>query len=94
MVEIPVEFRSAIAQFQKWYMVSPNATAILTTPNTAGYATEENFSWVVENLLYFDKTFANDHKLGVTFCNLLKNQEEKIPATSVAGVIIPLSLMV
>lgn len=45
----------------------PNATSHLTNrPNTAGYSNEERFSWVLENLLFIDKTFAGVHKIGIT----------------------------
>ena len=65
---------------------------ILKTPNTAGYATEENFSWVVENLLYFDKTFANTHKIGVTLLQSSQKSRRENISTSVTGLINPLSL--
>jgi len=45
----------------------PEATSHLTNrPNTASYSNEERFSWVMENLLFIDKTFAEVHTVGVT----------------------------
>src|SRR5690606_5506974 len=45
----------------------PDATSHLTNrPNTASYSNEERFSWVMENLLFIDKTFAEVHKIGIT----------------------------
>ncbi len=45
----------------------PDATSHLTNrPNTASYSNEERFSWVMENLLFIDKTFADVHKIGIT----------------------------
>jgi len=70
----------------------PNATSHLKTPNTAGYAVEENFSWVVENLLYFDKTFATKHRVGVTLLQSSQKSRRESSSTSVSGVINPLSL--
>ena len=45
----------------------PNATSHLTNrPNTASYNTDERFTWVAENLLFFNKKFGTKHDLGVT----------------------------
>lgn len=71
----------------------PDATSHLTNrPSTAGYATEDNFSWVVENLLYFNKTFAKNHVVGVTLLQSSQKSRRENTSTSVTGTINPLSL--
>jgi TonB-linked SusC/RagA family outer membrane protein len=58
---------SQLRNYRVGTWTGPNATSHLTTrPNTASYSNEERFSWVVENLLYIDKTFADVHKIGIT----------------------------
>jgi hypothetical protein len=87
-----VNFGPQFRNFRNGTFVSLNASNYLKTPGTAGYTTQENFSWVVENLLYFDKTFANDHKIGVTLLQSSQKSRRENSAISVAGVINPLSL--
>ena len=87
-----VNFGPQFRNFRNGTFVSLNATSHLKTPGTAGYATQENFSWVVENLLFFDKTFANDHKIGVTLLQSSQKSRRENSSVSVAGVINPLSL--
>ena len=87
-----VNFGPQFRNFRNGTFVSLNATSHLKTPGTAGYATQENFSWVVENLLYFDKTFADDHKVGVTLLQSSQKSRRENSSVSVAGLINPLSL--
>ena len=87
-----VNFGPQFRNFRNGTFVSLNATSHLKTPGTAGYATQENFSWVVENLLFVDKTFANDHKIGVTLLQSSQKSRRENSSVSVAGVINPLSL--
>ena len=87
-----VNFGPQFRNFRNGTFVSLNATSHLKTPGTAGYATQENFSWVVENLLYFDKTFAKDHKVGVTLLQSSQKSRRENSSISVAGLINPLSL--
>ncbi|HET9747627.1 MAG TPA: SusC/RagA family TonB-linked outer membrane protein, partial [Chitinophagaceae bacterium] len=62
-----VNFSAQYRQFRSSSWTGPNATSHLTNrPNTASYNTQENFSWVVENLLYADKTLADIHKFNLT----------------------------
>jgi TonB-linked SusC/RagA family outer membrane protein len=71
----------------------PNATTYLNNkPNTAGYSSDNNFSWVAENLLYITKTFAQDHSLQVTLLQSAQSSRRESVAMSVAGLINPLSL--
>ena len=62
-----LNFGAQFRQYRSGAWTGPNATSHLTNkPNTASYSTTQNFAWVAENLLYFDKTFADVHTLGVT----------------------------
>ncbi|HEY6503057.1 MAG TPA: TonB-dependent receptor [Chitinophagaceae bacterium] len=88
-----VNFGAQYRQFRSSSWTGPDATSHLTNrPNTAGYATQENFSWVVENLLYFDKTIANDHKIGVTLLQSSQKSRRENASINVTGLINPLSL--
>lgn len=56
-----------LRNFRNGTWTGPEATSHLTNrPNTASYSNEERFSWVMENLLFFDKTFGEVHTVGVT----------------------------
>lgn len=58
---------SQYRDFRSGAWTGPLATAHLgARPNTAGYNDQENFSWVMENLLFVDKTFADVHTVGLT----------------------------
>jgi hypothetical protein len=62
-----LNFGAQFRQYRSGSWTGPKATSHLTNrPNTAGYSTTQNFAWVAENLLYFDKTFADVHTVGVT----------------------------
>lgn len=87
-----VNFGPQYRQFRSGTWTGPNATSHLKSPNTAAYATQENFSWVVENLLYADKTFAKVHKIGVTLLQSSQKSRRENSSTSVTGLINPLSL--
>lgn len=88
-----VNFGTQYRHYRSGTWTGPNATSHLTNrPNTAGYATEENFSWVVENLLYFDKTFARIHKVGVTLLQSAQKSRRESESISVSGTVNPLSL--
>jgi TonB-linked SusC/RagA family outer membrane protein len=88
-----VNFGAQYRHFRSGTWTGPLSTSHLSrTPNTAGYASEENFSWVVENLLYFDKTFAKMHKVGVTLLQSSQKSRRESSSTSVTGLINPLSL--
>jgi TonB-dependent starch-binding outer membrane protein SusC len=88
-----LNFGAQARNFRSGSWTGPNVTAHLTaTANRASYAREENFSWVSENLLYFDKTFAKVHSLGVTLLQSSQKSRRESTSTSVGGVVIPLSL--
>lgn len=71
----------------------PNATSHLTNkPNTASYNVDDNFSWVVENLLYFDRTFASIHKIGVTLLQSSQKSRRESVGVGVGGTTIPLAM--
>ena len=60
--------------FRTGAFTGPLATPhISARANTASYSTEESFSWVAENLLYFDKSFGPDHVVGVTLLQSAQN---------------------
>ncbi|MFI5130429.1 MAG: SusC/RagA family TonB-linked outer membrane protein [Chitinophagales bacterium] len=79
-------------QFRSGTWTGPDATSHLKTPSTAGYATQDNFSWVIENLLYVDKTINKVHKIGVTLLQSSQKSRRENTSTSVTGLINPLSL--
>jgi len=88
-----VNFGPQYRHYRSGSWTGPDATSHLTNrPNTAGYAVEENFSWVVENLLYLDKTFNKVHTLGVTLLQSSQKSRKESTSTSVTGVVNPLSL--
>lgn len=59
------DFRNyRLGQFQKG--LSQLRGGLASSPSYARYAPEQHFAYTVENLLYFDKTFASIHKVGVT----------------------------
>jgi TonB-linked SusC/RagA family outer membrane protein len=62
------------------------------SPNFAAYATEENFSWVIENLLYVDKTFAKIHRVGLTLLQSSQKSRRESVTTNVQGMINPFAL--
>jgi TonB-dependent starch-binding outer membrane protein SusC len=71
----------------------PNATNHLTNrPNTASFNVDDNFSWVVENILSFDKTFARIHKVGVTLLQSSQKARRESLGVGVAGTTVPPSL--
>lgn len=88
-----LNFGAQIRNFRSGSWTGPNVTAHLTArANTASYGRDENFSWVAENLLYFDKTFASKHTVGVTLLQSSQKSRRESTSTSVGGVVIPLSL--
>jgi TonB-linked SusC/RagA family outer membrane protein len=88
-----VNFSGQYRNLRSGSWTGPDATSHLTNrPNTAGYSTQENFSWVVENLLYVDKTFAEKHKLNVTLLQSTQKSRRESASISVTGLINPLSL--
>ncbi|TDH23538.1 TonB-dependent receptor [Segetibacter sp. 3557_3] len=88
-----VNFGAQLRNFRNGAWTGPNATNHLTNrPNTAGYTHDENFSWVAENLLYFNKDFGKAHSLGATLLqSAQKSRRESINA-NVSGTTIPISL--
>jgi TonB-dependent SusC/RagA subfamily outer membrane receptor len=82
----------SIVIFRSGAWTGPDATSHLTNrPSTAAYATDENFSWVMENLLFFNKTFGK-HAIGVTLLQSSQQARRENTSTSVTGTINPLSL--
>ena len=71
-------FGAQVRSLRNGAWTGPNATSHLgAKANTAGYSKDENFSWVLENLLYFDKTIAKEHRIGVTLLQSFQDREGK-----------------
>jgi len=88
-----INFGPQYRQYRVGTWTGADATSHLTNrPNTAGYSTQENFSWVVENLLFVDKTFSKDHVVGVTLLQSSQKSRRENAGLSVSGTINPLSL--
>ena len=88
-----INFGVQYRHFRNGAWTGPDATNHLTNrPNTAGYTSDENMSWVVENLLYFNKTFAQKHSLGVTLLQSSQKARRESISTSVSGTVVPISL--
>ncbi|WP_187261612.1 SusC/RagA family TonB-linked outer membrane protein [Pontibacter beigongshangensis] len=88
-----LNFGAQVRNFRNGAWTGPEATSHLTNrPNTAGYNREENFSWVAENLLFVDKTFADIHTIGVTLLQSQQASRRENIGTNVSSTIIPLSL--
>jgi TonB-linked SusC/RagA family outer membrane protein len=87
-----VNFGTQYRQFRSSSWTGPNATSHLTNrPSTAGYATQDNFSWVVENLLYVDKSIKS-HKFLLTLLQSAQKSRRENSSINVTGLINPLSL--
>ncbi|WP_207513956.1 SusC/RagA family TonB-linked outer membrane protein [Longitalea luteola] len=87
-----VNFGAQIRNTRNGSWTGPDVTSHLSArANTAGYERQEHFSWIVENLLYFDKTFAKAHKLGITLLQSSQHSRSENTGISVNGTVIPLS---
>lgn len=87
-----LNFGAQLRSFRNGAWTGQDATNHLTNrPNTAGYATQENFSWVAENLLYLDKTFANIHTFNVTLLQSSQKSRRENANANVTGTIYPIS---
>jgi TonB-linked SusC/RagA family outer membrane protein len=88
-----LNFGAQYRNYRNGSWTGPNATSHLTnTPNTAGFAEDNNFSWVAENLIYIDKTINKVHKIGITLLQSSQKSRRESIATNVTGTIKPLSL--
>lgn len=87
-----INFGAQLRSFRNGAWTGPNATSHLgAKPNTAAYSKDENFSWVAENLLYFDKSFGKNHTVGVTLLQSSQKSRRENTSITQSGVIIPLS---
>jgi TonB-linked SusC/RagA family outer membrane protein len=87
-----VNFGAQFRQYRSGAWTGPLATSHLTNkPNTAGYSSTQNFAWVVENLLYFDKTFANIHSVGVTLLQSAQRSRQEGISISASSMIYDIS---
>lgn len=88
-----VNFGPQYRNYRAGTWTGPLATSHLTNrPSTAGYATQENFSWVIENLLYIDKSFTDNHRINVTLLQSSQKSRRENASISVNGTINPLSM--
>jgi len=88
-----LNFGAQLRNFRNGVWTGPNATGhLLARPNTAGQSREEAFSWVAENLLYFDKTFAKVHNVGVTLLQSWQKSRRESVNANVSGTSYPISL--
>lgn len=87
-VNFGVQFRN----FRNGAWTGPDATSHLTNrPNTAGYNTSQSFSWVAENLLYADKTFADIHTISVTLLQSAQKFRTENIGANVSGTVYDIS---
>jgi TonB-linked SusC/RagA family outer membrane protein len=87
-----VNFGAQFRQYRSGAWTGPLATSHLTNkPNTAGYNTTQNFAWVVENLLYFDKIFANIHSVGITLLQSAQKSRQEGISISASSMIYDIS---
>jgi len=71
----------------------PDATSHLTNrPNTASYDTNERFTWVAENLLYFNKKIGTAHDLGITLLQSAQRYRQEGANISANGMIYDIAL--
>ena len=88
-----INFGAQVRSFRNGAWTGPNATGHLgAKANTAGYSRDENFSWVMENLLYLDKTIAKHHVIGVTLLQSMQKSRREGVAASVSSTTTPVSL--
>lgn len=88
-----VNFGAQVRNFRSGSWTGPEATSHLTArPNTASHNREENFSWVVENLLYLDKSFGTDHRLGATLLQSTQKSRRENIGANISNSTSPLSL--
>jgi TonB-linked SusC/RagA family outer membrane protein len=81
-----LNFGTQFRQNRTGAWTGPEATSHLTNrPNTASYSFDERFTWVAENLLFFNKKFGEAHDLGLTLLQSAQHYRQEganISATS------------
>jgi TonB-dependent starch-binding outer membrane protein SusC len=88
-----LNFGGQMRNFRNGSWTGPNSSNHLTIqPNTAGKNRSENFGWVAENLLFIDKTFAEDHTIGVTLLQSSQYSRNEGISMAVQNTIVPASL--
>ena len=92
-IKYRVNFGAQIRNYRSGTWTGPTATNHLTNrANTAGQSREENFGWVLENLIYLDKTIAKKHTFGVTLLQSVQKSQKEDLSASITGATKPLSL--
>jgi len=88
-----VNFGTQFRQHRSGSWTGPDATSHLTNrPSTASYDINERFTWVVENLLYFNKKFADTHDLGITLMQSAQHYRQEGANISAASMIYDIAL--
>ena len=81
-----LNFGTQYRQSRSGAWTGPNATSHLNNrPSTSSYDVSERFTWVAENLLYFNKKFGTAHDLGLTMLQSMQGYRQEgdgIAATS------------
>ncbi|MDY6924584.1 MAG: TonB-dependent receptor, partial [Pseudomonadota bacterium] len=87
-----VNFGAQMRNFRNGTWTGPDVTGHLNQiPSTAGFSRDEHFSWVVENLLFFNKTIGTDHDINVTLLQSSQKSRRENIGLSARGVINPIS---
>jgi len=80
-------------RFRNGAWTGPLATNHLTNrANTAGMSTDDNFSWVAENLLFIDKEFTKAHRVNITLLQSAQKSRREGMSISIQGTTVPLAL--
>jgi TonB-linked SusC/RagA family outer membrane protein len=88
-----MNFGTQYRQYRAGSWTGPNATSHLTNrPNTASYNFNERFSWVMENLLFFNKKFGNAHDLGVTLLQSAQHYRQEGANLSASSMIYDIAM--
>ena len=81
-----LNFGTQYRQSRSGAWTGPNATSHLNNrPSTSSYDVSERFTWVAENLLYFNKKFGTAHDMGLTMLQSMQGYRQEgdgIAATS------------
>lgn len=83
-----LNFGTQYRQYRNGTWTGPNATSHLTNkPNTAGYSTDQSLAWVAENLLFFEKSFADIHTVGLTLLQSAQKYRRESVGVSASSMI-------
>lgn len=87
-----LNFGAQFRNYRAGAWTGPDATSHLNNrPNTAGYTNEQKLGWVTENLLFVDKDFGENHRLGVTLLQSAQRERLESINTNVIGTVYDIS---